>query len=332
MSGSTAPQAVYEIYQWMQRHRCGRYCWNALNQLVDLIGRSVGDQSTTPILHPPIFILGAPRSGSTLLYQRMIDAFGFGYLSNLHCALWGAPHRITESLATPRLERRPDYNSRFGATEGWDGPSECGDFWYRFFSRRPHYVSAGALGEVQRAWLRESVARLLATSSEPFLFKNLYCSLRLAPLREALPEALFVVVRRALADNAKSILAVRQAMYGNFRHWWSMEPPGIGLLRGLAVHEQVVEQVVGVNHAIDEERKRFDGERFFDVSYEELCADPYASLKGIERFLRNFSLDCRMQEVASAVSSSGASFARNLPVELAEAIDRYAVSRYGEQS
>ncbi len=44
-----------------------------------------------PLRHPPIFFLGAPRSGSTLAVQVITDALDLGYISNRHCQWFSAP-------------------------------------------------------------------------------------------------------------------------------------------------------------------------------------------------------------------------------------------------
>ena len=50
--------------------------------------------------YPPIFIIGAPRSGSTLLLQAIIEVFDLGYISNCHCNWYGAPALAGSSFTT----------------------------------------------------------------------------------------------------------------------------------------------------------------------------------------------------------------------------------------
>ena len=122
--------------------------------------------------------------------------------------------------------------------------------------------------------LRGSVRALAARAGRPVVFKNLVNSLRVAPLGTALPEALFVVIHRDLVANAASLLAGRFQRTGDYGRWWSAEPPEIDRLRALPPHEQVVEQIRAIDALIHADAERLGHERFHDVAYESLCADP----------------------------------------------------------
>jgi Sulfotransferase family len=233
-----------------------------------------------PLASPPILILGAPRCGSTLLAQVMIGCLDVSYLSNLHCALHGSP-ALAERLV--RLGPRPAmvYESRHGATSGWLAPSECGPFWYRFFRRNPQRVAPAEADPRSMARLRASVAAFQAAAGRPIVFKNLICSLRVAATARALPEALFVVVHRDLLANARSLLAARLDVTGSYERWWSAQPPGYEALVRLPPEEQVVGQIRGVAATIAADRAEVGGDRFVDVHYEQLCADPAAVVRSV---------------------------------------------------
>jgi len=174
----------------------------------------------------------------------MIGCLDVSYLSNLHCALFGSP-----ALAEYLVRRRPRpamvYESRHGSTSGLLAPSECGQFWYRFFRKAPQPVAPAEADPRGLHGLRTSVAALQAVARRPVVFKNLICSLRVAAIAAALPEALFIVVHRDLTDNARSLLVARRSVTGSYERWWSAEPPGYETLLGLTPEQQVVGQVLG---------------------------------------------------------------------------------------
>jgi hypothetical protein len=236
-----------------------------------------------PLGHPPLFIVGAPRCGSTLVYQLLVQGFAVGYLSNLHCRLYGAPSLVERALR----QRQPPpatFESVHGRTAGERAPSECGEYWYRFFRRRPQYVPLAEADPERMRRLRASVRALGDAAGAPLVFKNLICSLRLAPLGDALPEALFVFVRRDRVANAASLLAARKRIFGDYGHWWSAEPPGIEELRTLPPHEQVVEQVRRVEELVRTDGERLGAGRLLEVRYEAVCEDPRGVLEAIGRF------------------------------------------------
>jgi hypothetical protein len=209
----------------------------------------------------------------------LVQAFDVGYLSNRHCALWGAPS-LVERLWHPEPDAA--YESRFGRTTGPTAPAECGPFWYRFFRRSPQYVPLAEADPERLRGLRSAVRALGDAAGRPLVFKNLVNTLRLGPLGTALPEAVFVVIRRDLLDNAASILRARRQINGEYETWWSAEPPEIEELRTLPPHEQAVEQVRRIEALAERDRERLGRDRFLDLRYEDVCADSAGALTAVE--------------------------------------------------
>ena len=70
-----------------------------------------------------IFIVGAPKSGTTLLTQKLISKFELDYVSNLTARFWKKPSqgiKITKKLfPTERKRKFINFKSNFGITEGY---------------------------------------------------------------------------------------------------------------------------------------------------------------------------------------------------------------------
>lgn len=244
------------------------------------------DGSSKPLAFPPVFIIGAPRSGSTLLYQTLVHAYGFQYLSNRHCRFFGAP-TFVERWARPDISAgEANFKSDLGRTRSAGGPSECGEFWYRFFRRHPQYVPDGQASTRRMIQLRGVVRALGDIAGAPPLFKNMPCALRLRPLAQALPEALYIVIQRNLVDNAQSLLLVRKRVHGEYGSWWSMEPPGVEKIRQAAPECQVVEQIRAIHDVISNDRCAIGPSRFLDVEYSDFCSDVEKTLTRVETFLK----------------------------------------------
>nr|VFJ46300.1 MAG: Sulfotransferase family protein [Candidatus Kentron sp. FM]VFJ49550.1 MAG: Sulfotransferase family protein [Candidatus Kentron sp. FM]VFK07282.1 MAG: Sulfotransferase family protein [Candidatus Kentron sp. FM] len=237
---------------------------------------------------PVTFVIGPPRSGSTLAMQILTDAFPFGYLANRHCSWFGAP-ALAEYLFRPLDDRpRSDYLSRHGRANGEFAPSECGAWWYRFFRRKPAYVTLGDVTERKMKGFQRSTAALEAASGRPLIFKNLYAGLRLEPIAHYLPNALFVVMERDWLDNAQSILKGRHDALGNYGQWWSVPPPNVDDLSRLPPVRQVVGQIEAIHDLIDHDLERLGLEdRTFRIRYEDLCQDVHAMLERFRDFMAN---------------------------------------------
>jgi hypothetical protein len=237
--------------------------------------------------HPPIFFLGAPRSGSTLAVQVVTDALDLGYISNRHCQWFGAP-ALAERVFRPTANRpASDYSSAHGATKGFHAPAECGAWWYRFFPRQPAYVTLEQVDPRKMLEFRRSVAALTIAFERPVVFKNLYASLRIQPIAHYLPESLFVVMHRNEIDNGHSLLEGRYKVFGNYDQWWSMEPAQVESLKTLPAHQQVIEQIRHIHTTIDNDFKvaGVPSSRRFDLSYEAFCEDPAIVIDDLLGFL-----------------------------------------------
>lgn len=240
--------------------------------------------------YPPVFIIGAPRSGTTLLYQLLVNRYRFAYFNNITALLHLSP--IVSSWFIQRLfscrSEAASYQSRHGQTLEWYGPHEAGNFWYRWFPKGQHvYVPAGVTPKPTLDALSKEIAGLAKITQMPMLLKNTYNAMRIAPLIEALPEASFIVSRRDPLDMAQSILASRMEANKAKEAWWSVPPKEIDEISQHPYWEQVVEQVYYIYSQIDSDREQFGEEYFYDVHYEKLCQYTHQTLEGIEAFLRN---------------------------------------------
>ncbi len=266
------------------------------NWILNKIEPIFSDQSDKPLRYPPIFIIGAPRSGSTLLYQVMTEYYDVGYLSNLHCRFYGAASWL-ERIVRPLRWRKPlNFSSRHGVTKGIAAPSECGEFWYRFFRRKPQYIPIEEANPRQLRRLRGAVRALIHAFDKPILFKNMNCALRLHPTAKTLPEALFIVTQRNLLDNAHSLLEVRKKLHGDYQTWWGMEPPNIDNLTKLSSHEQVIKQVQDIMELIAIESNVFGKNKFFYVDYDLFCKNPQYVLNKMDQFFTGHGIVLRKTE------------------------------------
>ena len=100
--------------------------------------QQIPDNNTRPI----IFVLGLPRSGTTLLTQLLIAGLNVGYIDNLVARFWLAPiHGIRLSRAV--LEKKQfSFTSDYGKTPSIDGPHEFSYFWHYWFKMEniPPYI------------------------------------------------------------------------------------------------------------------------------------------------------------------------------------------------
>lgn len=266
------------------------------NKIISPIEKSIAPRKDT-FLFPPIFIIGAPRSGSTLFYQTLANAFKFGHFTNLHSKCYGFSYIMQTLIGRWLPEACSPYNSKHGCSDGLFSPSECGQFWYRWFRSRPQYVPIGEVDMQKLRSLRSVLIGLTGAFGLPLLFKNMHCTLRLQPLSKLLPEARFIFIIRNPLWMTQSLLLVRQRVYGDKHIWWSMEPPEIESLRDLSPEEQVVRQVDSIHRLVQREKKAIGKERFLEIRYEDFCKDVHSTLEKVRLFASqdSFNLSPRFQ-------------------------------------
>lgn len=286
-SGVQYVRGLWEIFTHLKARSIPRVIGRIVcGYLLGILESIIDSEPNGPVAHRPVFFLGAPRSGTTLAMQVITDVFDIGYISNLHCRYYGAP-ALAERLFGPTTGRaRSDYTSVHGRTEGNYAPAECGDWWYRFFRRRPPYVTLREVDARKMARFRKSIASLIRAFDAPVLFKNPYASLRIQAIAKYVPEALFIVIHRDEIDNGHSLLEVRKKVHGDYASWWSMEPQAVEELKNLPAHQQVIEQVRHIHSTIKKDLMLSDvgPSRCFNLHYEALCGDPAGVMDQLQEF------------------------------------------------
>lgn len=236
--------------------------------------------------YSPIFIVGVPRSGTTLLYQLFVYCFDVCYLSNLLAKYNRFPCVLSYFISLYRGPRLGEFRSTYGEVDGWLSPAQAWLFWARWFPSDQSYVGLGEIEEESVAEIRHTIGRLESIYKKPFVNKNLSLGVRLGPLNRALPEALYIRIHRDHLDVAQSILKGRQEYAGNINDWISVKPSKYGEIRGGDAISQVCEQIFYIEQDIDRDLDRIGRAKCLDVSYEKLCREPAQVLRDILAFYR----------------------------------------------
>ena len=157
---------------------------------------------------PPIFIVGCPRSGSTLAIQLITQTFSLGYISNLHCQNFTKIGNFSSQKLASANEMS-DFRSFHGKTNGDLGPSECPDWWYQFFRKKPTHVTLNDICHAKMNKFRGAVESFTKETKRTIVFKNLFASLRLLAICKYLPECLLIKMSRNEIDTCHSLLEAR---------------------------------------------------------------------------------------------------------------------------
>lgn len=257
----------------------------------------------------PVFIVGAPRTGSTVLYQAITNDYHTCYIDNLTSKFYGfLPLGKLISWLVYKSQPHNSFDSIHGDTSvaGARGPSECGDFWYRWLPRSDHYVDAGYLRGDAKESIRNEIELCSAICGETFIIKNLNAGLRLKLISEIFPSARIIWCRRDLRYVANSICGARRKLNIDDSQFWSVKPRNWRQLSELPMVEQVCSQVFYIEQSIKEDLSLFRTEDIWEVSYEEFTVNPGGIVQALGDELglkkREFSSEIKISSQAGKVT------------------------------
>ena len=229
--------------------------------------------SVTENYHQPIFIISAPRAGSTVLYQSLTNQADVAYVDNLVC-LFLRNFFFGFWLSNKLFKQRPHncFQSEHGNTAncGWHAPSECGGFWYRWLPTDYHFVDFAQVVAKDIEEIKNEITAVSNYFEKPIVFKNLNAGQRLRLIVKAFPDAKFIFVRREPLYTAQSILKAKRKLKIPDNQFWSIMPPNVDELRKLDWPEQIVKQIFFLEKQIAKDLQLFPKQNVYEVCYTEL--------------------------------------------------------------
>ena len=237
---------------------------------------------------PALFIVGAPRTGSTYCLQWLAASGAFSYPSNFIARFWTAPFiggLVQEMLIEPELDYRGEFadvtprpisdQSDAGKTAGMLSPSEFWFFW------RDHFPGDGDLGldlakatDAQFFGFRDELARFAEVRGRPPAMKGKIVNHQIRDFAAGFPKALFLFMDRDPVDAAWSLLGARRRIYGDERRWWSFKTPDFEDLSNLDPFEQVMGQVQSIRRDVKRALADLAPNRWVRLAYHDLCTEP----------------------------------------------------------
>jgi hypothetical protein len=289
--------------------------------------------SRMPVDHPPaeaaaalpvVYIVGAPRSGTTLVSQLLSKYLEVGYINNLIARFWKCPLvgiRLSEIALGADARRTISLRSTHGVTHDVAGPHEFGYFWRHWLNldhSATHHLTEPEIARLDADGLRRTLrSELLGGFGRVTVFKNVICGFQAQFLSRVHERSLFVHVTREPIATAASILSARRARYGDYHAWWSLKPSTYEAIRHARTPaEQVARQVLDCRAELSRELAT-PGVHSLTLSYEQTCASPDEQLERLCDHLRRLGGDLRpLSPVERLEPSAGPT----LPPELHQAL------------
>lgn len=235
---------------------------------------------------PVVFIVGCPRSGTTLMMQWLANQGVLAYPSNLIARFYANPYvgvRIQQALHTydskaqifTEENKSINFSSQYGHTSGALAPSEYWYFWRRFFHFGEIQYLDDFFGDSHKT--NEFISELTLMEQafgKPLLLKAMILNWNLPDLYKLFSKCLFIDVSRSLADNAESLYFARQSFFEDVSKWFSFKPPEYAWLKDLEPLEQVAGQAYFTRKAVSNGLADVPASSVLKVDYEAFCASP----------------------------------------------------------
>ena len=238
------------------------------------------ESNIDPQTLPFIYIVGVPRSGTTLLSQLLCRFLAVGYINNLIARFWLKPSigiHLSQAILGKDSRKYISFDSEHGVSKEIYGPHEFGYFWSHWFRLDRwlnHHLSDKMLAKLDRRWLKKALEdEILRVFAMPVVFKNVICGFHAKFLTTLHPQTFFVYIKRDLLSTVRSILSVRQARFGSYDSWWSLKPSTYPSDFPKGAVEAVIKQVKDCKREMEEELSD-PGVNTLSVSYEEVCQKP----------------------------------------------------------
>jgi hypothetical protein len=259
------------------------YLKNRVLEPLDLVLRRRYSSGNVPI----VFIVGAPRSGTTVLYQLMADYLDVGFINNRMARYFAAP--VVGAMLHGRTGGGHNLalQSEHGRTSGGHSPHEFSWFWHYYGDFYLYDdLTDDELARIDWRPVKWALEGLAGYFNRPLVVKNINSvAYQIAWLKSLLPAAKFIWIQRDDRYTVQSILRVREDQYGDRSAWWSVRPRDAGEWRDRPAVEQVAHQVSDICGAIAEGLESLPAQDQLKLDYEQLMQRPAETLERVARFI-----------------------------------------------
>ena len=236
---------------------------------------------------PICFIVGNPRSGSTLLLQWLASLGHFSYPTNILNRFAYAPYigaLVQELLFNPKydfhnefsdLNSETNFNSDLGKSEGALASNEFQHFFRNYMPNfDPEFLDEKKINKVDFHGIKNGLASIENAFGKPFVTKAVMLQFNISQLYSVIPNTIFFYIKREPIFNMQSILFARKKYYNNRNIWWSVKPKEYYFLKDMDYFHQIAGQVFFTNKSISKSLKNIPKHKIFELTYEDFCNSP----------------------------------------------------------
>jgi len=211
----------------------------------------------------PIFIVGAPCSGTNIFYRTFAKHPDLAWISNITKKV-PSSHWLTRIIMLFRDDHRP---------------TEANNVWQKFAGAEDESLGQKDVTVAARKYLHSVLQNNLRIFNKPrFVNKCPGNSVRIEFLKEVFPDAIFIHILR---DGRAAAYSIIRSRLGHSGAYWSVKPPGWQELLKLPLVDACALQWKMTVEAILQSAKKLPSEQFMEIRYEEFVDRPAEVFKQI---------------------------------------------------
>ena len=249
------------------------------------------------VIKRPIFVIGMPRSGTTVIAEAMAVHEDLGWFSNYFGWVPSIPEVsiLTRLISLPKIgpylmgKKRQDLRISAFIRRFLPYCTEAYPIWRRYCSERFewNYLLNQFASESEKHRIRSIISKVLLLQNKKRFFAKLTGPPRMNFLNSIFPDAFFVHVIRDPRANVSSLLRVPfWKEGGGFQNpWWQN-----GLSQDLIEEWKSSQRSSVALGAIQwkniikiawQEKNRIGSNKYVEIHYEDFVKNPYGALKDI---------------------------------------------------
>lgn len=228
----------------------------------------------------PVFIIGAPGSGTTLLYNSLCTHRSLAYVTlNM---LRAGIHKHGRFVGNKRATLFKMHNL-FHRNQASNVPHEANAFWIKYFGTY-NYLTEGDFTPEMAAYYRKNIVVVQNLSNKPrFINKNLQHCVRVRILDRIFPDAKFIHIirdgravaysilnKKGEANPTMFLLSLKKILGSKYR------PERSELYNYGQAWAELVRKAI--------EARAFGPDRYYEVRYEDLITKPHDEIERIAHF------------------------------------------------
>ena len=232
-----------------------------------------------------LFILGAPRSGTTLLFQSITHALAVSFPNHIAALFPTAPSFglwLGEAISRRRPHRSFQSVHGYSTGDGLRGPNE----WEQFIRYRVWDAVTTRHGTADAIDVLQKVATVSSLRTQmPLCVKNLNAVLRLEALSHAFPQSKFLAIERDDEEVVRSILKAKRREKKPANVPWYISPPELIGVDFACEEDLTIAQVNAIMNRISQAELELPPTRIMRTQYCDLCENPHSVVSEIRDWL-----------------------------------------------